>query len=123
MPRTFEFSLPNDSERAAILCVLLAGEIMDESVEIEKLSKMTTSYSGSDLKEWCRFAAMIPIREILRHQRQRESSMENIAALEDGNQQPRPVTLEDFVVALDHVKPSGAAASEYQIKRMSAALH
>lgn len=69
MPRNFEFELPNLNERTAILQVLLAEEALGEDVSIQGISELTENYSGSDLKELCRYAAMNPIREALRAQR------------------------------------------------------
>ncbi|XXQ29637.1 AAA+ ATPase domain-containing protein [Plasmodiophora brassicae] len=125
MPRTFEFGLPDTEERQMILAVLLQDELMDESVQLADLSAMTDKYSGSDLKEWCRFAAMIPIREVLRSQRGRvtetTSSMFDLTATspDDEELQPRPLCLDDFLVAMEHVKPSGTSAHDYKLKRMS----
>jgi SpoVK/Ycf46/Vps4 family AAA+-type ATPase len=39
---------------------------LDPSLTIDKLAKCTEGRSGSDLKEICRNAAMIPVRERMR---------------------------------------------------------
>ena len=39
---------------------------VDSNFELESLVKRTEGMSGSDLKEVCRSAAMIPVREVIR---------------------------------------------------------
>jgi SpoVK/Ycf46/Vps4 family AAA+-type ATPase len=69
MPRTFEFELSDTRERTAILEVVLGEELLGDDVKLTGLADLTENYSGSDLQELCRYAAMIPIREALRNQR------------------------------------------------------
>ena len=39
---------------------------MDESLDLIELAQRTKSFSGSDLKELCRYAAQLPMRELVR---------------------------------------------------------
>mmetsp|Transcript_20421 Transcript_20421/g.23113 ORF Transcript_20421/g.23113 Transcript_20421/m.23113 type:complete len:497 (+) Transcript_20421:147-1637(+) len=66
LPRTFEIGLPNEKSRLQILELILLNHSLTKGARkmIPELAKLTVGYSGSDLKEFCRAAAMAPIREI-----------------------------------------------------------
>lgn len=71
MPRQILFDLPGLEERAAILTLLLrdiplAGE---PGALVAHVAAQTDEYSGSDLKELCKAAAMEPLREFTRRNR------------------------------------------------------
>ncbi|KJE89452.1 ATPase [Capsaspora owczarzaki ATCC 30864] len=63
MPKTFAVPLPARRQRCDILKVILANERLEEGFDYEALATMTDGYSGSDLHELCRTAAVIPLRE------------------------------------------------------------
>ncbi|CAM1509209.1 Fc.00g029480.m01.CDS01 [Cosmosporella sp. VM-42] len=63
LPRRLLVDLPLQTDRAAILKILLKGEELDSSVSIEDLSQKTPFYSGSDLKNACVAAAMAAVEE------------------------------------------------------------
>lgn len=71
MPRQFLFDLPIVSERISILKVLLRAKSLSSDVDLEAIAKRTEDYSGSDLKELCRYAAMQPIRELIKKKTQK----------------------------------------------------
>ncbi|XP_024539971.1 spastin [Selaginella moellendorffii] len=50
LPRRILISLPKRSSRVEILKVLLEGEKLDNKFDLEELGRLTTGYSGSDLK-------------------------------------------------------------------------
>jgi SpoVK/Ycf46/Vps4 family AAA+-type ATPase len=61
--------MPELQQRTHILQVLLKGENLTPeaaSFPFGDLAKATSGYSGSDLKELCKAAAMIPVNEIMR---------------------------------------------------------
>eukprot|EP00561_Arcocellulus_cornucervis_P013565 CAMPEP_0185799898 /NCGR_PEP_ID=MMETSP1322-20130828/578_1 /TAXON_ID=265543 /ORGANISM="Minutocellus polymorphus, Strain RCC2270" /LENGTH=532 /DNA_ID=CAMNT_0028495503 /DNA_START=38 /DNA_END=1633 /DNA_ORIENTATION=- len=68
LPRTFEIGLPDMKSRMQILNLFLEKQPMTEKARrsIPALANVTEGYSGSDLKELCRAAAMEPIRELTR---------------------------------------------------------
>ena len=109
LPQSFLVGLPDENQRIAILSKMLEGEVMDESFyaaqAMKKLGKKTAGYSGSDLKQLCTNAAYYPIRELLVAERKTPSAI--------GTIHPRSLTMEDFIQALDHSKPTGAEAMKY----------
>jgi len=63
--RQFFVGLPEREQRGGILALLLRDEPLAEDVDLDELARITHGYSGSDLKELCRAAAMLPVREHL----------------------------------------------------------
>lgn len=69
MPRQIEVGLPSAAGRLKILRVLLKGENVAAEgsgpmqCDLQAVADATAQYSGSDLKELCRAAALRPIRE------------------------------------------------------------
>ncbi|KAI6507185.1 hypothetical protein MCOR13_002976 [Pyricularia oryzae] len=88
-PGRIHLDLPSLAQRSGILQLLLTGERLAPDVTIEKLAKMTTHYSGSDLKNMCVAAARQCIWE------QEEDTTD------------RTLTLNHFHTALVTVKATG----------------
>ena len=114
---------------------------------IPAISKITEGYSGSDLKELCRAAAMEPIREMIRESSRRAVMGKNksIPSPNTANNQSdnaksvterqnktqitgpprgakvRPVNEKDFAEALKKVKRSGETARTYLQRENSTA--
>lgn len=63
--RHFLVGLPSHEQRVGVLALLLRGEPLADDVDLAALAALTEGYSGSDLKEVCRAAAMLPVREHL----------------------------------------------------------
>ncbi|KAI9139374.1 P-loop containing nucleoside triphosphate hydrolase protein [Paraphysoderma sedebokerense] len=66
MPKRFAIKLPNKSQRKKILELMLKDTKLDSTFNFDDIVDQTIGYSGSDLKELCRNAAIIPVREYLR---------------------------------------------------------
>ncbi|RKP09843.1 P-loop containing nucleoside triphosphate hydrolase protein, partial [Thamnocephalis sphaerospora] len=66
MPKRFAISPPDINQRRSILTILLKDIKLDPSLSIDRLARNTEGSSGDDLKELCRHAAMIPVRERVR---------------------------------------------------------
>ncbi|ETO17766.1 hypothetical protein RFI_19549, partial [Reticulomyxa filosa] len=73
MGRQYEFSMPDKKTRKLILSILLQYERYDNSVNLDKLADVTDQYSGSDLKEFCKYAATLPLREYVRNKNAQQS--------------------------------------------------
>jgi len=141
MPIQFLFELPNETTRAAILKILLNAEPVAPDLDIPRLANITTGYSGCDLKELCKRAAMSPIRDFLESEKKYKEDERGAAALfeiEDtdsssspssssSSSQPsrvkcsqskgkiRPIVFQDFIDAMRTVKPTGTQAKHYAL--------
>lgn len=76
MPKKFAVSLPAASQRLRILGLVLKDTRIDKSdFDLEYLVRVTAGMSGSDIKEACRDAAMVPVREFIRDKKAAGSQM------------------------------------------------
>ncbi|KAI9207620.1 AAA-domain-containing protein [Polychytrium aggregatum] len=66
MPKRFSIRLPDDVQRLRVLTLLLKNADVAADFDVQALVPLTAGFSCSDLKELCRNAAMVPIREVLR---------------------------------------------------------
>ncbi|WPG99326.1 AAA-domain-containing protein [Acrodontium crateriforme] len=74
MPKKFPVALPNSRQRRQIFDLTLRGTKIDRSAsrsgqpafDIDTLVRMSAGLSGSGIKEACRDAAMVPVRELIR---------------------------------------------------------
>ncbi|KAI0478768.1 AAA-domain-containing protein [Xylariaceae sp. FL0804] len=79
MPKKFPVSLPDKSQRLRILQLVLKDTKTDaQNFNIDYIARVTAGMSGSDIKEACRDAAMIPVREYIREHRATGSSLSSI---------------------------------------------
>ncbi|PGH15052.1 hypothetical protein AJ80_05677 [Polytolypa hystricis UAMH7299] len=70
MPKKFPVTLPGAAQRLRILGLLLKDIKVDrENFDVDYLVKAMVGMSGSDIKEACRDAAMVPMRELIRSKR------------------------------------------------------
>ncbi|CAM9154161.1 unnamed protein product [Lampetra fluviatilis] len=88
MPTRFHITLPNEKQRLDILRLILINEEIHSDFDERELARLTVGFSGSDLRELCRHAAVGRVREALR-----EDSG-------DGPEALRPIARRDFVFAL-----------------------
>lgn len=66
LPKQFAISKPNLSQRAAILRKILKDTNLAPDFDLDLIVTNTKGYSGSDLKELCREAALNSMREFIR---------------------------------------------------------
>lgn len=66
MPKRFPIRLPNYEQRVKILSLMLSHTNLAPDFTIERLALRTDGLSGSDLRETCRNAAMVPVTELMR---------------------------------------------------------
>jgi len=65
MPLRFSVNLPDQQDRGSILKVILKSEALDSSVNIETLAANTDGFSGSELHEVCRLAAVNRMKNVI----------------------------------------------------------
>ena len=67
MPKKFSVSLPTAPQRLRILGLVLKDTKIDkDDFDLEYIVRVTAGMSGSDIKEACRDAAMVPVRDFIR---------------------------------------------------------
>ena len=79
MPKKFSVSLPSAPQRLRILGLILKDTRIDkDKFDLEYLVRVTAGMSGSDIKEACRDAAMVPVREYIRQKKATGSQMDAV---------------------------------------------
>jgi SpoVK/Ycf46/Vps4 family AAA+-type ATPase len=79
MPKKFPVPLPGKEQRLRILQLILQDTRTDpEHFDLDYVAKIMAGMSGSDIKEACRDAAMMPMREYIREHRASGRTMESI---------------------------------------------
>ena len=71
--QAFEIGMPDQSERAKILKVILKGERM-EDIDYEYIASLCDGFTGSDILEVCKQAAYFPVRDLLEDEKKGEQS-------------------------------------------------
>lgn len=124
MPRTFLVPLPDEAGRLAILDLLTNKENVTVEARnfLPELAKQTAGYSGSDLKELCKTAAMVRIQERT-HEFSAARTRAGLAkddakaaarALMEARKTPlRPISVKDLQIGRQKVRKTGQAAVEY----------
>ncbi|XP_068166750.1 outer mitochondrial transmembrane helix translocase isoform X1 [Antennarius striatus] len=113
MPTTFHVGLPNSRQRQDILRLVLAGENLSNAINLKEIAEKTEGYSGSDLWELCRDAAMYRVRDYVR----KEQMWQIAQQLQDCQEEEkpvdeellRPVTQLDLLFGLDKMNKSKRA--------------
>ncbi|KAI0329052.1 ATPase [Cubamyces sp. BRFM 1775] len=93
MPKRFAIGLPDVDQREKILNLMLKDTALAPDFSIRTLAEKADGFSGSDLKELCRNAAMRPMREFMQ---EAGGDPEKIAQSLGEDFKLRPLTLEDF---------------------------
>lgn len=79
MPKKFPVNLPSALQRRRILRLVLKDTRIDPpKFDEDILVSATAGLSGSDIKEACRDAAMVPVREFIRSKKERGESMNGL---------------------------------------------
>ena len=76
LPKKFHIPLPDAQQRKRILTLVLQGTKLSPDFSFDDLVRKTVGFSGSDLKEACRDAAMVPLREMIRRRKKRAEERE-----------------------------------------------
>ncbi|KAJ9154862.1 Protein MSP1 [Pleurostoma richardsiae] len=121
MPKKFPVPLPGKDQRRRILQLVLQGTKRDPNFDIEYIAKVTAGMSGSDIKEACRDAAMVPMREYIREHRASGQSMSSVDP-----QRIRGIRTEDFFgrkgggqILMENHKRRVSEAAKQQVKTSS----
>ncbi|KAK5910459.1 hypothetical protein CesoFtcFv8_004292 [Champsocephalus esox] len=116
MPATFYVGLPSTRQRQDILRLILAGENLSNAINLKEIAERTEGYSGSDLRELCRDAAMYRVRDYVRKEQMRRIAQQ-LQDSEEEEERPvdeerlRPVTQLDLLFGLDKMKESKQATA------------
>lgn len=99
MPRTFRIGLPGLLQRESILKALLRKERIEGTYDLTAIATGTEGYSGNDLQELCRNAAMTAMTKRLRRQ-MRGGSEDRVGSRDE----PLQLTTDDFLNARSAVE-------------------
>ena len=91
--------LPNDKGREQLFMINLKGSKLAEDVLFKELIKKTKGYSGADISNVCRDAAMMPMRKKLL---EGKLTVVELAALKH-EELDIPITMRDFLEALKNI--------------------
>lgn len=113
MPKKFPVPLPGAEQRRRILQLVLGETKRDPDFDLDYIARVTAGMSGSDIKEACRDAAMVPVREYIRERRASGGSMAQVNAND-----LRGIRTEDFfgrkgggqILAENHARRRSSAA-------------
>lgn len=97
MPTRFHINQPALKQREAILKLILKNENVDRHVDLLQVAKETDGFSGSDLKEMCRDAALLCVREYVNSACEEENRDED---------EIRPVQQQDLHRAIEKMRKS-----------------
>ncbi|XP_039094470.1 ATPase family AAA domain-containing protein 1 isoform X3 [Hyaena hyaena] len=100
MPTRFHINQPALKQREAILRLILKNENVDRHVDLLEVAQETDGFSGSDLKEMCRDAALLCVREYVNSTAEDSRDEDEI----------RPVQQQDLQRAIEKMKKSKDAA-------------
>lgn len=103
MPAMFKIDYPRKNERLALLTLILRNDVTSEDVSLDAIADQTENFSGSDLRELCRNAAMTRVREL----RDQVLANDYTFAADD----LRGISARDFENALNKMKASKRLAA------------
>ncbi|XP_047535360.1 outer mitochondrial transmembrane helix translocase-like isoform X1 [Vanessa atalanta] len=111
MPATFHVPMPGAAQRERILQLILRAEPTAADIDFARLGAATDGFSGSDLHELCRQAAVYRVRDLARDELAREKQCkQNKSSSSDSDDEyvdaVRPITMEDLRLALGKLKES-----------------
>jgi SpoVK/Ycf46/Vps4 family AAA+-type ATPase len=93
LPKRFAVSLPQFKERKKILHLMLKGAKLESGFDFDYIAEQSSGMSGSDLKEECRNAAMLSMREYIK-----ENFVDGKRINESEEINVRPLRVSDFFV-------------------------
>lgn len=109
MPATFHIRLPNLHQRLRILNLILSYESLSHGVDLYEIASLCETFSGSDIKELCRAAAMIRVKELSRLHS--GSMFSDNTEFEHLMLNLRPINKNDFLSAIEKIKKTKLSAN------------
>lgn len=114
MPATFHVPMPNVTQRDRIIRLILSNEPISPDIDYGRLASCTEGFSGSDLHELCRQAAMYRVRDFSREQIRAQDENQSKTSKNASNAEStdefvdavRPITMDDLKMALGKLKES-----------------
>ncbi|CAH2093236.1 unnamed protein product [Euphydryas editha] len=110
MPATFHVPMPAAAQRERILQLILRAEPTAADIDYSRLGAATEGFSGSDLHELCRQAAVYRVRDLARDEMAREAQSKLNKSTSDSDDEyvdaVRPITMDDLRLALGKLKES-----------------
>ncbi|XP_061622496.1 outer mitochondrial transmembrane helix translocase isoform X2 [Phyllopteryx taeniolatus] len=117
MPTTFHVGLPDTKQRHDILRLILADENLSSTINLKEIAEKTEGYSGSDLRELCRDAAMYRVRDYVRKEQMRQIAQQLGEVQEKekpvDEERLRPITQLDLLFGLDKMRESKRVCQEH----------
>jgi len=126
--RSYLIGLPNEQAREEIFRAILRTTLLDPAFDLRQCAKATEGYSPSDIKNICKAAAQIPVREYIRNNKLKSKGasaqdnvgsdnvqIEAIAAASFRKAQPklRPLRFSDISEVLRTVYPTSWTSNAY----------
>ncbi|KAK2845318.1 hypothetical protein Q7C36_010172 [Tachysurus vachellii] len=115
MPTAFYVRLPDKAQRKEILHLILSGEHLSTAVNLMEIAEQTEGFSGSDLREVCRDAALYRVRDFIRKQQMKQITQQlRLHQDEDETEDRlclRPITQLDLLFGLDKMNESKQATA------------
>ena len=108
-----DIPLPDENARRRLFSILLEGVKVEEGIDWGCLVERTGMYSGDDINNVCRDASMMPLR------RELTGKADGLLGLVEmqGKLKEVPISMQDFMDALDFVKPTNGKEKLEKYKR------
>ncbi|KAJ3315816.1 ATPase AAA domain-containing protein 1-A [Boothiomyces sp. JEL0838] len=105
MPKRFSVQLPDKAQRRKVLELILKKVGLEDGFDFDYLASITDGYSNADLKELCRNAVMVPVRESIKRLNHNEMGKVDVKVRLANFQSLtiRMVQMSDFVGFVDHL--------------------
>lgn len=96
--------LPDENARKELFKIMMRNSNLDGEIKWDEIVANTKMFSGDDIKNLCRDAAMVPLRRMMLEGGPGKN-MDDIKAKEE-ELKNQPIREEDFMYALKTIKPS-----------------
>uniref|UniRef100_A0A8C8CJ32 Outer mitochondrial transmembrane helix translocase n=2 Tax=Oncorhynchus tshawytscha TaxID=74940 RepID=A0A8C8CJ32_ONCTS len=103
MPTRFHINQPNVRQREEILKLILDNENVEPTVDFVEIAKETDGFSGSDLRELCRDAALLCVRDFVHNTHANDSLEEDCI---------RSIQQQDMQKAIQKMRKSKSAGGQ-----------